>query len=124
MKDESGYHRAPADGRPTTATEPAEQAGTGQDSPRERLTAQAAGDHVTYDATTERYTLPAEHATELADEPSPAWRARKAGTPFDSVFEVRPRRNRPDRVDDQEEKSCSATESCPATVEERAHGAE
>lgn len=73
MGDALGYYRAMADGRPVTATELAEETGTSQHYTREWLAGQAAGQYVTYDSETGRYTLPAEHAAALTDESSPAY---------------------------------------------------
>ena len=73
MGDALGFYRAMADGNPTTATELAERTSTSVHYTREWLAAQAAGDYVTYDAATRRYTLPAEHAAALTDETSPAY---------------------------------------------------
>ena len=73
MGDALGFYRAMADGRPTTSSELAERTSTSEHYTREWLAAQAAGDYVTYDAATGRYTLPAEHAAALTDEASPAY---------------------------------------------------
>jgi len=73
MGDALGFYRAMADGRPTTSAELAEQTGTSEHYTREWLAAQAAGDYVSYDPTTGRYVLPAEHAAALTDETSPAY---------------------------------------------------
>jgi SAM-dependent methyltransferase len=73
MGDALGYYRVMADGRPTTPAELAERTDTSEHYTREWLGAQAAGAYVTYDPTTGRYTLPAEHAAALADETSPAY---------------------------------------------------
>src|SRR3954447_4642805 len=73
MGDELGYYRALADGTPTTPAELAEQTGTSEHYAREWLNAQAAGGYVEYDASSRRYTLPAEHAAALTDPSSPAY---------------------------------------------------
>jgi SAM-dependent methyltransferase len=73
MGDALGYYRAMADGSPLTSQELAERTGTSPHYTREWLGAQAAGDYVTYDAGSGRYTLPAEHAAALTDETSPAY---------------------------------------------------
>lgn len=73
MGDQLGYYRALADGRPTTPLELAERTGTSEHYTREWLAAQAAGDYVTYDPATGRFTLPAEQAAALTDEASPAY---------------------------------------------------
>ena len=73
MGDQLGYYRAMADGQPITPAELAEQTSTSEHYTREWLAAQAAGEFVTYDAPTRRYTLPAEHAAALTDASSPAY---------------------------------------------------
>jgi SAM-dependent methyltransferase len=73
MGDQLGYYRALADGTPTTPAELAESTGTSEHYAREWLAAQAAGEYVTYDAATRRYTLPAEQASALTDPTSPAY---------------------------------------------------
>ena len=70
--DKLGLYRAMANGRPLTPAELAARTGTTERSVREWLAAQAAAGYVEYDATTQRYSLPAEHAIALADEQSPA----------------------------------------------------
>jgi SAM-dependent methyltransferase len=66
-----GLYRAMAGGAPMTSQEVAERAGVAERSVREWLRNQAAGGYVTYDADSDRYTLPAEQALALADEDSP-----------------------------------------------------
>ena len=73
MGDRLGYYRALADRGPATAGELAERTDTDPHYTREWLAAQAAGGYVTYDASTEQFTLPAEHAVALTDENSPAF---------------------------------------------------
>ena len=73
MGDTLGYYRTMADGDAITPSELAERTGTDEHYTREWLAAQAAGDYVTYDPETRRYTLPAEHAAALVDENSPAY---------------------------------------------------
>ncbi|MDT5093700.1 MAG: hypothetical protein QOH60_3063 [Mycobacterium sp.] len=73
MGDRLGYYRSLAENGPSTAAELAERTGTDQHYAREWLNAQAAGSFVTYDASTARYELPAEHAVALTDEASPAF---------------------------------------------------
>ncbi len=73
MGDTLGYYRAMADGTAITPSELAERTGTSEHYAREWLAAQAAGEYVTYDPETRRYTLPAEHAAALVDESSPAY---------------------------------------------------
>ena len=69
--DRLGLYRAMADAQPVSAAELAERTATYERYVREWLNQQAAGGYVTYDAATDRYTLPAEHAFVLADEQSP-----------------------------------------------------
>ena len=71
--DKLGLYRAMADAGPMTSTELAEKTGTTERYVREWLNAQAAGGFVTYDAGTQRYTLPDEQAFALAVEDSPAY---------------------------------------------------
>ncbi len=73
MGDRLGFYRALADGGPTTPAGLAEATGTDAHYTREWLNAQAAGGYVTYEPTSGRYTLPAEHVLALADETSPAF---------------------------------------------------
>jgi SAM-dependent methyltransferase len=72
MGDKLGLYRALAAG-PLTAAELADRTGTAERYIREWLNAQAAGDFVTYDPASGRYTLPPEHAVALTDETSPAY---------------------------------------------------
>jgi SAM-dependent methyltransferase len=73
MGDRLGYYKALAAHGPTTPPELAELTGTDEHYAREWLGAQAAGDYVSYDPDSGRYTLPAEQAIALADESSPAF---------------------------------------------------
>jgi SAM-dependent methyltransferase len=73
MGDKLGLYRAMADAGPLTPDELAGRTGTAERYVREWLNAQAAGDFVTYDAESGRYTLPAEQAVALTDETSPAY---------------------------------------------------
>jgi len=66
-----GLYKAMAHAGPLTSQEIAERAGVAERSVREWLRNQAAGGYVTYDADSDRYTLPDEHALALADEDSP-----------------------------------------------------
>lgn len=66
--DRLGLYRAMADGRPVTAADLADRAGTDPRMTAEWLAAQAASDYVTYDPTDRTFTLPAEHAFALTDE--------------------------------------------------------
>jgi len=70
--DRLGLYRALAEAGPLTSTELAKKTGTTERSVREWLAAQAAAGYLTYDAKSDRYTLPAEHAVALTDEDSPA----------------------------------------------------
>jgi len=69
--DRLGLYKAMADGAPVTPSELAQRTSTDERHVREWLNAQAAGGYVTYNAETETYTLPPEHAFVLADEGSP-----------------------------------------------------
>src|SRR6202030_1103691 len=71
--DRLGLYKAMAGAGPITSGELAEKTGTAERYIREWLNAQAAGGFVTYDAATQRYQLPAEQATALANENSPAF---------------------------------------------------
>jgi ubiquinone/menaquinone biosynthesis C-methylase UbiE len=71
--DRLGLYRAMAGAGALSARELADKTGTSERYVREWLNAQAAGGYVTYDASTQRYELPAEHAMALADEDSPAF---------------------------------------------------
>src|SRR5438270_666746 len=66
-----GLYKAMAGAGPLTSAEVAERAGAAERSVREWLRNQAAGGYVEYDAASDRYTLPDEHALALADEDSP-----------------------------------------------------
>jgi SAM-dependent methyltransferase len=68
-----GLYKAMAGAGPLTSAEVAERAGVAERSVREWLRNQAAGGYVTYDAETDRYTLPDEQALALADENSPVY---------------------------------------------------
>jgi 2-polyprenyl-3-methyl-5-hydroxy-6-metoxy-1,4-benzoquinol methylase len=71
MGDRLGLYRALAGAGALTSGELAARTGAGERYVREWLNAQAAGDFVSYDPESDRYTLPAEHAVVLADELSP-----------------------------------------------------
>jgi SAM-dependent methyltransferase len=73
MGDRLGYYRSLADFGPSTPAELAERTNTDHNYTREWLNAQAAGSFVSYDPSTGRYELPAEHAIALTDETSPAF---------------------------------------------------
>jgi SAM-dependent methyltransferase len=66
-----GLYRAMAHAGPLSSEQVAERSGAAERSVREWLRNQAAGGYVTYDAASDRYTLPDEHALALADEDSP-----------------------------------------------------
>jgi SAM-dependent methyltransferase len=70
--DKLGLYRAMAGAGPMSSAELAKKTGTHERSVREWLAAQAAAGYVDYDAESERYTLPDEHAIALTDEESPA----------------------------------------------------
>jgi SAM-dependent methyltransferase len=71
--DRLGLYKAMAQLGPVTPAELARRTETAERYVREWLNAQAAGGYVTYDAATQRYTLPAEQAFALAEELSPAF---------------------------------------------------
>ena len=73
MGDKLGFYRAMAGAGPLTPGELAERTGTAERYVREWLNAQAAGDFVSYDPDTGRYTLPPEQAVALTDADSPAY---------------------------------------------------
>jgi transcriptional regulator with XRE-family HTH domain len=66
-----GLYKAMAGAGPLSSEEIAQRAGVAERYVREWLGNQAAGGYVTYDAASDRYTLPDEHALALADESSP-----------------------------------------------------
>jgi SAM-dependent methyltransferase len=66
-----GLYKAMAGAGPLSSQELAERSGVAERSVREWLGNQAAGGYVSYDADSDRYTLPDEHALALADEESP-----------------------------------------------------
>jgi SAM-dependent methyltransferase len=66
-----GLYRAMAGAGPLSSEEVAQRSGAAERYVREWLRNQAAGGYVSYDAATDRYTLPDEHALALADEDSP-----------------------------------------------------
>ncbi|NLG23239.1 MAG: class I SAM-dependent methyltransferase, partial [Actinomycetales bacterium] len=73
LGDKLGYYKDLAAHGPTTPAELAQRTGTAEPYAREWLNAQAAGQYVTYDPETCRYTLPAEQAVALTVEDSPAF---------------------------------------------------
>src|SRR6516225_12457640 len=88
--DKLGLYKAMAGAGPLSVAELARKTGTMERYIREWLGNQAAGGYVVYDARTDRYTLPPEQATALADENSPffvggAWEGVAA------VFKAEPR---------------------------------
>jgi SAM-dependent methyltransferase len=66
-----GLYKAMAGAGPLTSQEIAQRTGVAERSVREWLRNQAAGGYVTYDAESDRYTLPDEQALALADEDGP-----------------------------------------------------
>jgi len=70
--DRLGLYRAMAEAGAMTSQELAQRTSTNERCVREWLAAQAAAGYVEYDAATQRYTLPPEHAVALAMENSPA----------------------------------------------------
>jgi 2-polyprenyl-3-methyl-5-hydroxy-6-metoxy-1,4-benzoquinol methylase len=73
LGDRLGLYRAMAKMGPVTPAELAKATKTAERYVREWLSNQAAGGYVAYDASTGRFTLPAEQAYALADESSPAF---------------------------------------------------
>ena len=73
LGDRLGLYKAMAGAHPMTSTELAQKAGLNERYVREWLAAQAAGGFVTYDAATQRFTLPPEQAFALAVEDSPVF---------------------------------------------------
>ena len=71
--DQLGLYKAMAGAGPLTSAELASRTGTAERYIREWLAAQAAGGFVTYDAATDRYTLPPEQALAMADENGPVF---------------------------------------------------
>jgi hypothetical protein len=71
--DKLGLYKAMAGAGAMTSAELASKSGTTERYVREWLAAQSAGGFVTYDAKTDRYTLPPEQALALADENSPVF---------------------------------------------------
>jgi SAM-dependent methyltransferase len=71
--DKLGLYKAMAGAGPMSSTELAQKTGTMERYVREWLSAQAAGEFVTYDTATKRFTLPDEQALALAVEDSPAY---------------------------------------------------
>lgn len=73
LGDRLGLYKAMAGAGPLTSAELAKKAGLTERYVREWLAAQAAGGFVTYDAATQRFTLPPEQAFALAVEDSPVF---------------------------------------------------
>ncbi|HEY2812265.1 MAG TPA: class I SAM-dependent methyltransferase [Acidimicrobiales bacterium] len=73
MGDKLGLYRAMAGAGPLTPAELAERTSTSERYVREWLNAQAAGEFVTYDPESGRYTLPPEQTVALTDDSSPAF---------------------------------------------------
>ena len=90
LGDQLGIWKAMAGAGALTATEVAERCGCHERYIKEWLAAETTGGYVTYDATTEKYTLPDEVAFAMADDSSPvflggAWQVAA------SVFESLPK---------------------------------
>jgi SAM-dependent methyltransferase len=68
-----GLYKAMAGAGPLSSREVADRAGLPERNVREWLRNQAAGGYVSYDAQSDRYTLPDEQALALADENSPVY---------------------------------------------------
>jgi SAM-dependent methyltransferase len=71
--DKLGLYKAMADGEPVSPRELAERTDTDERYVREWLSSQAASGYVTYNASSERFTLPPEQAMALAQDNSPAF---------------------------------------------------
>ena len=72
--DKLGLYKAMSDfGKPITSQELANITRTSERYIREWLANQAAGGYLTYDPSSQRYTLPVEHALALVNESSPAY---------------------------------------------------
>jgi SAM-dependent methyltransferase len=71
--DRNGLFKALAEGGPTTVDSLAERTGQQPRYLREWLSAMACAHYVDYDAASQRFTLPAEHAACLVNEDSPAF---------------------------------------------------
>src|SRR5215212_1299528 len=72
--DKLGLYKAMSDfGKPITSQELASLTSTSERYIREWLANQAAGGYLTYDSSSQRYTLPFEHAQALVNENSPAY---------------------------------------------------
>ena len=72
--DKLGLYKAMSDfGKPITSQELANITQTSERYIREWLANQAAGGYLTYDSSSQRYTLPLEHAQALVNESSPAY---------------------------------------------------
>ncbi|MGI0043736.1 MAG: class I SAM-dependent methyltransferase, partial [Nitrososphaeraceae archaeon] len=72
--DKLGLYKAMREaGRPVTSQELADLTNTAERNVREWLANQAAGNYVTYDASTQRYSLPPENALSLVEEDSPVF---------------------------------------------------
>jgi SAM-dependent methyltransferase len=69
--DRLGFYRTLAESGPLTSAELAQRTGTKERYVRDWLVNQAAGEYLIYDAQTERYSLPDEHAIVLTNEGSP-----------------------------------------------------
>src|SRR3989442_10836960 len=72
--DKLGLYKAMSDfGKPITSQELASLTGTSERYIREWLANQAAGEYLIYDPSSQKYTLPFEHAQVLANENSPVY---------------------------------------------------
>ena len=71
--DRLGLYQAMASGRPVTSQELAARTNLHERYVREWLLNQTASGYIEYDPTSERYTLPPEHAMALTDTSSPAY---------------------------------------------------
>ena len=73
LGDRLGLYKGMAGAGPLTSQELADKVGVAERPLREWLRNQAAGGYLSYDAETDAYTLPDEHALALADENSPLY---------------------------------------------------
>src|SRR5579883_2573722 len=71
LGDSLGLYKAMAGAGPLTSAELAERTNTSERYLREWLINQASAGYIDYDAATQRYSLPDEHAVPLTDENSP-----------------------------------------------------
>src|SRR5260370_40140914 len=88
--DKLGIYKAMAGAGPLSPAELASRAGLAERYVREWLGNQAAAGYVSYDAATNKYSLPPEHAIALTDESSPAFVAGVFSTIM-ATFRIQPK---------------------------------